>query len=379
MLSLHPQVGDVERESTGILSLDAVLGGGVPYGSVVLIGGREDAGKTNLAMHIVSNAVKKGYHALYFDVENRLLLNKSRFTARRLTAEEMQRIEIVPAENAIENIANHIRARLTASANPPRVIVIDSIASLHTKSLRLLRAQLQDGSAGIGSTARVITDETKDLFTYYALQYNVMFVLTTQMRSQIAGAQSHTEMYGARYIRHIAGTIIKLNPSNKQVRLDIDDPIPQRVEYKESVTKDVYTYITATLEKSQLSEFGAKFGVVTRMFLVSIPRCGINIGDYDALLEIVMYGRYRNGGFVVREGDKFVLRHTGTAFTLKEAYADPVLRQRIIEESREPMMELFQRIIDNYIASKFGDISAQSVSDVDISDTVAEDEGGDVE
>lgn len=377
MISLHPKAGDVERESTGILSLDAVLGGGVPYGSVVLIGGKEDAGKTNLAMHIVSNAVKKGYHVLYFDVENRLLLNKSRFTARRLTPEEMQRIEVVPAENAIENIANHIRARLTANNTPPRIVVIDSIASLHTKSLRLLRAQLQEGSVGIGSTARVITDETKDLFTYYALQYNVLFVLTTQMRSQISGAQPHTEMYGARYIRHIAGTIIKLNPTNKQVRLDIDDPIPQKIEYKDSVSKDVYTYLTASLEKSQFSEFGAKFAVTTRMFLVSIPRCDINIGDYDSLLEIVMYGRYRNGGFVVRDGDKFILRHTGTTFTLKEAYANPELRQRIVDESREPMRELFQRIVDSYIASKFGDISAQSVTEVDISDEVAQDDGGD--
>lgn len=377
MISMTPSADDSERESTGILSLDAALGGGVPYGSVVLIGGREDAGKTNMALHIVANAVRKGYRALYFDVENRLLLNKSRFTARRLTPDEMARIEIVPAENAIENIANHIRARLTSGDDAPRVIVIDSIASLHTKSLRLLRAQLQEASAGIGSTARAITDETKDLFTYYALQYKVLFVLTTQLRSAISGAQPHTEMYGARYIRHIAGTIIKLN-TIKPPTLDIDDPIPQHITYKnDTVAKEVYSFISATLEKSQLSEFGAKFSVVTRMFLLTIPNLGIYIGDYDPLLEIVMYGRYRDGGFVAREGDKFILKHTGTTFTLREAYANPELREQIVAESKPEMYQLFKRIVTNYINNKLGISGAQqTIPDVDVDEGG---EGGDAE
>lgn len=374
VLSVHPT--QVEKEQTGFLSLDAVLGGGLPYGSVVLIGGREDTGKTNMSLHIVSNALKKGYKVLYFDVENRLLPNISRFTARRLTSQELSNLEIIPAENTIENIANHIRARLTIppDGNVPRVIVIDSIASLQTKSLRLLRAQLQEGGVGLGSTARAITDETKDIFTYYAYKYNVLFVLTTQVRSSLAGPTVKQELYGARYIRHIASAIIKLNTIGN-LQLDIADPIPAEIVYKNNMKKEVYTFITATLEKSQLSEFGGRISVATRMFLVSVPNCDIRIGDYDPILEIVMYGRHKSCGFVIREGDKFTLRHTGTTFTLKEAYTNPQLRQQIIDESRDKMIELFRTIIENQVVNKIG-LRAQAGEDmpVDETDLTADDE-----
>lgn len=343
---------NIEREETGWLSLDCVLGGGLPYGSVVLVGGREDIGKTNFALHVVANAVKKGKRVLYFDVENRLCLNPQRLQARRITPEEAKLIEIVPGDNAIENVMAHIRARVTTSKpeDVPRVVVIDSVASLHARAFRLLRAENQSSGVGVASTARVLTDESKDIFTYYALKYNVLFILTTQLRS--SPQTMSLELYGARYIRHIAATIIRLNSTTKPPSVDFNDFIPAEVE-KRGVKKAVYTYISAKLDKNQLSPLGAQLSVITRVFHMSIPKFGINIGDYDNLLEILMYGRGRGEhSFVIRQGDVFTLKHSGTSFTIVDAYRNPDLRAQIIAEGKEQLQKMFNSLLEDALMEK---------------------------
>ncbi|HOZ44760.1 MAG TPA: DNA recombination/repair protein RecA, partial [Candidatus Dojkabacteria bacterium] len=52
---------DIEVIPTGALSLDLALGvGGVPKGRIVEIYGPESSGKTTLALHILTEAQKKG-------------------------------------------------------------------------------------------------------------------------------------------------------------------------------------------------------------------------------------------------------------------------------------------------------------------------------
>lgn len=63
---------DVETISTGSLSLDMALGGGIPKGRIIEIYGPESSGKTTLALHIVSEAQKKGGLAAFVDAEHAL-------------------------------------------------------------------------------------------------------------------------------------------------------------------------------------------------------------------------------------------------------------------------------------------------------------------
>ncbi len=66
-------VDDGNSISTGALSLDIALGvGGVPKGRIIEIYGPESSGKTTLALHIVSEAQKKGGTAAYIDAEHAL-------------------------------------------------------------------------------------------------------------------------------------------------------------------------------------------------------------------------------------------------------------------------------------------------------------------
>src|SRR5687767_1353106 len=58
---------------TGALSLDAALGvGGMPRGRVIEIFGPESSGKTTLALHVISEAQKRGGMAAFVDAEHAL-------------------------------------------------------------------------------------------------------------------------------------------------------------------------------------------------------------------------------------------------------------------------------------------------------------------
>ena len=62
----------VDTFSTGSLSLDLALGGGMPKGRIVEIYGPESSGKTTLALHAVAEIQKEGGLAAFIDAEHAL-------------------------------------------------------------------------------------------------------------------------------------------------------------------------------------------------------------------------------------------------------------------------------------------------------------------
>jgi recombination protein RecA len=64
---------DIDVIPTGSISLDLSLGvGGIPRGRVIEVFGPESTGKSTLALHICSEAQKKGGVAAFIDVEHAL-------------------------------------------------------------------------------------------------------------------------------------------------------------------------------------------------------------------------------------------------------------------------------------------------------------------
>jgi recombination protein RecA len=62
----------VETISSGALTLDLALGGGLPKGRVIEIYGPESSGKTTLALHAVAEVQKSGGTAAFVDAEHAL-------------------------------------------------------------------------------------------------------------------------------------------------------------------------------------------------------------------------------------------------------------------------------------------------------------------
>jgi DNA repair protein RadA/Sms len=124
------------RLSTGIGELDAVLGGGLVPGSLVLIGGPPGIGKSTLTTMALANLTGAGRRTLYVSAEESAA--QVRLRAQRLSSEAALQIPVI-AETDLETVL------ATIEQERPDVCVIDSVQTLHCAEL----------SSAAGSVAQV--------------------------------------------------------------------------------------------------------------------------------------------------------------------------------------------------------------------------------
>ena len=60
------QAATLERLGTGSAALDALLGGGIPVGSVTVIAGEPGSGKTVFTLQALFHHARQGKKCLYF-------------------------------------------------------------------------------------------------------------------------------------------------------------------------------------------------------------------------------------------------------------------------------------------------------------------------
>ncbi len=112
------------RIASGLLELDRVLGGGLVMGSVVLIGGDPGIGKSTLLIQTLC-FLSQQLKVLYVTGEESL--QQITLRARRLGLPEDQLLLL--ADTQVERILK------LAQEEKPRVLVIDSIQTMHTELL----------------------------------------------------------------------------------------------------------------------------------------------------------------------------------------------------------------------------------------------------
>lgn len=113
---------NVETVSTGALSLDIALGGGIPKGRVVEIYGPESSGKTTLTLHAIAEVQRNGGTAAFIDAEHAL----DPAYAKRIGVDVENLLLSQPdnGEQALEIVETLVRS------NAVDIIVIDSVAAL---------------------------------------------------------------------------------------------------------------------------------------------------------------------------------------------------------------------------------------------------------
>jgi DNA repair protein RadA/Sms len=114
------------RLSTGVGELDAVLGGGLVPGSLVLIGGAPGIGKSTLTTMALANLVAAGHRTLYVSAEESAA--QIRLRAERLTEAAALRIPVI-AETDLDAVC------ATLELERPEVCVIDSVQTLYAAEL----------------------------------------------------------------------------------------------------------------------------------------------------------------------------------------------------------------------------------------------------
>lgn len=141
----------IETISTGALSLDLALGGGIPRGRVVEIYGPESSGKTTLTLHIIAEAQKKGGQCAFIDAEHAL----DPEYAKRIGVDMTNLLVSQPdsGEQALEITETLVRS------NAIDVIVIDSVAALTPKA----EIEGEMGDSHMGLQARLMSQALRKL------------------------------------------------------------------------------------------------------------------------------------------------------------------------------------------------------------------------
>jgi recombination protein RecA len=164
---------DVPAIPTGALSLDAALGvGGMPRGRVVEIFGPESSGKTTLALHVISEAQKRGGMAAFIDAEHAL----DALYAGKLGVDTDNLLVSQPdsGEQALEI------AEVLIRSGAVDVLVIDSVAALVPRS----ELEGEMGDAQMGLQARLMSQALRKL-TSIVSKSKTCLIFINQLREKI--------------------------------------------------------------------------------------------------------------------------------------------------------------------------------------------------
>jgi recombination protein RecA len=166
----RPQIKSV---STGSLGLDLALGiGGLPYGRVIEIYGKEASGKTTLTLHVIAEAQKKGGVAAFIDAEHALDLNYAESLGVKV--DELLVSQPDSGEQALEIAETLVRSGAVD------VVVIDSVAALVPKAE--LEGDMGDSLPGL--QARLMSQALRKL-TGAIHKSDCMMIFINQVRHKI--------------------------------------------------------------------------------------------------------------------------------------------------------------------------------------------------
>lgn len=135
----------VETISSGALTLDLALGGGLPKGRVIEIYGPESSGKTTVALHAIAEIQKSGGIAAFVDAEH--ALDPTYAASVGVDIENLLVSQPDSGEMALEIVDQLVRSTAVD------IVVIDSVAAL------VPRAEIegQMGESQIGLQARLMS------------------------------------------------------------------------------------------------------------------------------------------------------------------------------------------------------------------------------
>lgn len=172
------QLHETIRQSSGLQELDRVLGGGIIMGSAILIGGDPGIGKSTILLQAITH-LSQTLKVLYVTGEESL--QQITLRARRLGLQENQLWLL--ADTQIESILNHIQKE------KPKVIVIDSIQTMHTTQL----------SSAPGSVGQV-RESAMQLVNYVKQTETALFL--------VGHVTKEGNIAGPRVLEHMVDTVL---------------------------------------------------------------------------------------------------------------------------------------------------------------------------
>jgi RecA/RadA recombinase len=194
----------MKKVLTGCRCIDSNLRGGISPGSVTLIYGEPETGKTTLAMQCAVNCAMQGYKTLFVDCDNT-------FSAKRLSQ---------VAAGKFEEIADHIILIKPANFGE-QTAVIDHISEYTAKNFGLVvidtlnslyRAKISESSEKAFGINRDLNRQLA-ILAQTAKTQKLPVVVTSQVRSVFNESYASVAPVATRVLKFWADTIIAMKPT----------------------------------------------------------------------------------------------------------------------------------------------------------------------
>jgi recombination protein RecA len=188
----------VETISSGAITLDLALGGGLPRGRVIEMYGPESSGKTTLALHAIAEIQKHGGVAAFVDAEH--ALDPVYAAALGVDTENLLVAQPDSGEMALEIVDQLVRSSAVD------LVVVDSVAALTP------RAEIEGemGDTHVGLQARLMSQALRKI-TANVSKSHCTVIFLNQLRQKIGVTYGNPEVT-------TGGNALKFYAS---VRLDI--------------------------------------------------------------------------------------------------------------------------------------------------------------
>lgn len=202
-----------------ILTLNAFLGGGIPYGKAFSELGYESTGKSLLAMAFARTTQSLGGIVLWGDLEN----SWANYWAEQ-NGLDTTKVEVYTS-NAIEPFSDWVRDyciyyRSILTHNEPILLVIDSIAMAETKNN--VDADQDDAKAAMGNRAKAIGDFYRKRSNMFH-NYGICVIPINQLREKLGAGmfESNETAPGGKATQFFASQAVVL-ARGKQIKAKIN-------------------------------------------------------------------------------------------------------------------------------------------------------------
>lgn len=216
----------IETISTGLPSLDLILGGGVPKGRIMEVFGLPSGGKSTLAMHMLAKCQSsqktedgKVKRVVYLDLENSF--DPIYATSLGLNVDDMIYIRPDNGEMALDMVEKLATPEVSA-------IVLDSISALVPMANI---AKEIDGSVHIATTARLLSANLPRINMALGKSGTVLICIN-QLRALVGSNYGPTEATpGGFALKYFSSIRLKVSSSKAEERNGEEgNPVKIRVE-----------------------------------------------------------------------------------------------------------------------------------------------------
>lgn len=299
------QASRIEKFSTGLMSLDYILGGGFPKGRIIEIYGWESSGKSTLCLLALAAVQRAGGTACLLDMEHAY----DPSWAQKMGIDDSKLLKFQPesGEQAFKALDK------LAESGAVQLIVVDSLAAMIPE--KELEAEI--GDTQVGTQARMMSQGLRRL-TAMAARTNTTIVFINQLRQKVGVIYGNPEVTpGGVALKFYASLRFKVSKKEK-LQDAKDEPV-----YGHKVKVDVV--------KTKVSQpyLNADFNMLFA-------------GGIDQIVDTVSTAIV--AGVISKDGNSYVHNNEKIAIgydaTIEALRSDPVVYESVREQITRKIQEL---------------------------------------